>query len=59
MYFLFKDKPTSISINMKSLIIYGFMCFDYYEQWPEAHVAMNKLIQDVNKFYYYFNTFLY
>ena len=48
-----------MSILRKSATVYGFMCYDYYEKWPEAHSAMNKLIQDVNKFYYYFNTFLY
>lgn len=31
---------------MHELTIYGFMVYTYYEQWPEAFVEMNKLIQE-------------
>lgn len=32
---------------MKELVVRGFLCFNHYNNWPAAHVELNKLIKDV------------
>jgi prostaglandin reductase 1 len=42
----FQDPETNTSILFKQLIIRGFFCDQWLDEWPEAHSTMNKYIQD-------------
>lgn len=41
-----KTDETNFDILMKQLTVMGFMCYNHYEDWPNAFVEINKLIQE-------------
>lgn len=45
--YFFQAAETNVSVLMKELSVYGFVCFNCYDRWPEAFVELNQLIRDV------------
>lgn len=42
-----KAEETSSAILMNELSVFGFVSANHYDQWPNAFVEINKLIQEV------------